>query len=141
MTRIEYIIPMAAFQRLSEAEQQYWHPHSFGILSGQLTVPAASNELKVLSDKMNSYGKTFQTWQAGIFEQQEDERYPIGEPRLAWSCNHVNELKKGLLESIYDPMDMSVEQKKKERKELVPQAKPQCGVNAIANKFKGESQA
>lgn len=139
MTGIEYIIPMEAFQRLSQEEQQYWHPHNFEILSGQLTVPAASNELNVLSDKMNSYGKTFHMWKAGVFDQ-EDERYPSGEPRLAWSFNHVHEPKKGLLERTYDPMDISVEQKKKERKELASQAKPQCGINAIANKFEEESQ-
>lgn len=139
MTGIEYIIPMEAFQRLSKEEQQYWHPHNFEILSGQLTVPAASNELTVLADKMNSYGKAFHMWNAGVFEQ-EDERYPIGEPRLGWSFNHVHEPKLGMIEHTYDPMDISVEQKKDERTTLISKAKPQCGVKAMAHKFKGTSQ-
>jgi hypothetical protein len=51
------IIPGEAFDQLSEDEQHYWHPHNFEILSGQLTLPAAKNELKVMEQKLNSYGK------------------------------------------------------------------------------------
>lgn len=139
MTGIEYIIPGEAFDQLSEDEQHYWHPHNFEILSGQLTLPAAKNELKVMEQKLNSYGKTIHVWKAGVYGQ-EDETFPLGEPRLAWSFNHLHEPQQGLLESVYESLDISVEQKRKERKALVSQAKAQCGVNAIAGEFKGESK-
>ncbi|GJL51582.1 MAG: hypothetical protein NPIRA01_28090 [Nitrospirales bacterium] len=140
MTGIEYIIPMEAFEQLPDEEQQYWNPHNFEILSGQLTLPAAKNELKIMENKLNSYGKTFHLWKAGVYEK-EDEKFPVGEPRLAWSFNHLDEAKDGLIESVYHGMGISVEQKQKARKDLILQTKPQCGVNAIADHFKGPTES
>lgn len=75
LTGIEYIISEKLFQNLPEEEQQYWHPHNFEILSGQLVAPAipeiAEHELMLL--KMNSYGKTWHVW---------DTSGPI--PSAAW---------------------------------------------------------
>lgn len=87
MTGIEYIIPGEAFDQLSEDEQHYWHPHNFEILSGQLSLPAEKNELKVMEQKLNSYGKTIHVWKAGVYGQ-EDEKFPPSE-NLDWGGRSI----------------------------------------------------
>ena len=62
-----------------------------------------------MEQKLNSYGKTIHVWKAGVYGQ-EDEKFPLGEPRLAWSFNHLHEPQQGLLESVYESLDISVEQ-------------------------------
>jgi len=60
LTGIEYIISERLFETLPEEEKQYWHPHNYEILSGQLVAPGLPDvaEIELLDSKMNSYGKT-----------------------------------------------------------------------------------
>jgi hypothetical protein len=133
---IEYIISEALFNSLSEKEKQYWHPHNFEILSGQLIAPGipdmAENEL--MKGKMNSYGKTWHVWSSAPFGQAGD-KMPLGEPTLEWSFNREGEALPGLVEQRDQRMNFNTGEKRNERAELKYLAKPQSGVDALKGKF------
>lgn len=46
LTGIEYIISEKLFQSLLPEETQYWHPHNYEILSGQLVAPGIPSPLE-----------------------------------------------------------------------------------------------
>ncbi len=136
LTGVEYIISDSLFESLSNEEQNYWHPHNYEILSGQLVAPGipdvASKEL--MKGKMNSYGKTWHVWSTGTAEETGDN-LPLGDPKLAWSFNRDGEAKPGLVENRDKRMGIDSKEIRKERKELIPPAHPQEGVNAIKGAF------
>ena len=92
LTGIEYIISERLFATLPRAEKQYWHPHNGEILSGQLVAPGlpATAEKELMRDKMNSYGKTWHTWNTSHGAVAGDP-LPLGEPVLAWSFSRFGE--------------------------------------------------
>ena len=132
---IEYIISERLFEQLPTAEKQYWHPHNGEILSGQLVAPGLPEQADhaLMKSKMNSYGKTWHTWDAT--QGKPGESLPLGEPRLAWSFNRIGEAKEGLVESRDKRMDINTEERRKARQDLVPLAKPQDGVDALKGQF------
>jgi hypothetical protein len=89
---IEYIISERLFESLPLDERQYWHPHNGEILSGQLVAPGLPEiaDKELMQSKMNSYGKTWHTWNTGHGNQGGDAM-PLGEPALAWSFNRFGE--------------------------------------------------
>ena len=97
---IEYIISERLFERLPAAEKKYWHPHNGEILSGQLVAPglpvAAEHEL--MKAKMNSYGKTWHTWNTEKHDAGDIQSLPLGEPALAWSFNRIGEARQALID-------------------------------------------
>lgn len=138
---IEYIISEKLFESLPEDEKQYWHPHNYEILSGQLVAPGLPDvaEKALMKAKMNSYGKTWHVWDTGSMGQGA-EKLPLGKPMLAWSFNHDGEAKPGLVERRDKAMDMNTSEVRQERQDLVALAKPQDGVNALAGQFPGPTQ-
>ena len=135
---IEYIISEKLFAALPIEEKKYWHPHNYEILSGQLVAPGIPKaaEHALLGKKMNSYGKTWHVWMTGTMEGPGD-KIPLGEPMLAWSFNHDGEAKPGLVERRDKAMGVDSNELKRERQDLLPQAHPQNGVDAIKGKFPG----
>lgn len=140
LTGIEYIISQRLFEKLPEEEKQYWHPHNFEILSGQLVAPGlptfASNEL--MRGKINSYGKTWHMWNTRMAEG-EGERMPLGEPQLAWSFNREGEVLPGLVESRDKAMGIDTSQVRQDRSGMVDMAEPQRGVDALKGAFEGKT--
>jgi hypothetical protein len=138
---IEYIISERLFEQLPEEEQQYWHPHNGEILSGQLVSPdlprAAEKEL--MRGKMNSYGKTWHTWNV-THGGESNEQLPLGEPRLGWSFNHFGEAKPGLVENRDLRMNTNTEERRHQRQDLIQLAHPQTGVDALQGEFKGPTE-
>lgn len=133
---IEYIISEERFEALPEEEKQYWHPHNYEILSGQLIaagIPEAA-EHELMETKMNSYGKTWHVWQTGS-AVSEGQDFPYGEPHLAWSFNADGEAKEGLIEARDETMDVDTQEKRESRQDLVDKAKPQRGVDRIGDEF------
>lgn len=130
---IEYIISARLFQQLPAKERQYWHPHNFEILSGQLVAPGLPEvaEKEFLETKMNSYGKTWHVWNTGHFGMNDADRLPMGEPKLAWSFNRDGEILPGLAELMEKRVGVNVAAKRAERQTLAPLAKPQVGVDAL----------
>lgn len=138
---IEYIISERLFETLPEAEKPYWHPHNGEILSGQLVAPglpeAADHAL--MKSKMNSYGKTWHTWDTG-HGGAGGASLPLGEPKLAWSFSRFGEAAPGLVDSRDRRMNIKTEQRRQARQDLLPLARPQSGVDALEGRFQGPTQ-
>lgn len=132
---IEYIISERLFDSLPEEEKQYWHPHNYEILSGQLVAPKvpelAEHELMLL--KMNSYGKTWHVWDTSGRSGRSD--IPMGAPMLAWSFNRDGEVDPELISSRDRSLGISTDEKRRHRQDLVRMAHPQCGVAALLGRF------
>lgn len=133
---IEYIISKRLFDSLPENERQYWHPHNYEILSGQLVAPGipAAAEKELMRGKMNSYGKTWHVWNSAPFERIGD-RMPVGAAMLEWSFNRDGEALPGLSEERDRRMDTNTGETRANRADLVPLAKPQSGVDALKGRF------
>ncbi|WP_141733870.1 OBAP family protein [Oligoflexus tunisiensis] len=142
MNGIEYIISEKLFEQLPKEERQFWHPHNYEILSGQLVAPRLPDaaEKALMRTKMNSYGKTWHVWNTGNMEKKGDP-LPYGEPMLAWSFNHDGEAQPGLVQTMEKKLDISVSGKRKLRSDLTKLAKPQEGVDTLKGKFKGPLQS
>lgn len=133
---VEYIISERLFEQLEPRERQYWHPHNGEILSGQLVAPNLPGlaEHELMKGKMNSYGKTWHTWQSEKGTRPGD-RMPYGPPMLAWSFNREGEAQPGLVENRDREMNIATEEIRRSRQDLVPAARPQEGVDALKGKF------
>lgn len=142
LSGIEYIISEKLFESLPEEEKEYWHPHNYEILSGQLVAPGLPDVAvkELMKSKMNSYGKTWHTWGSNMADGSGD-KLPFGEPSLAWSFNRDGEAHPGLVEDRDQRMDMNTEEIRRERQDLIDLANPQNGVNAIRHKFDGTLQS
>jgi hypothetical protein len=138
LTGIEYIVPGERLDALPAEEQQYWHPHNFEILSGTLSAPGVSDEMKILAGKIDSYGKTFHTWMTGA-TTGEAEDFPYGEPKLAWSLNEEGQLDDSL-RAAYDNLSIDIEATAEARASYADKTSPQCGVNRLDGMFEGETQ-
>lgn len=139
---IEYIISKKLYDRLPTEEKKYWHPHNYEILSGQLIAPGLPDtaEHELMKSKMNSYGKTWHVWNTGHYGESGD-KIPLGEPMLAWSFNRDGEALPGLIEERDTRMDVSMAETRRNRQDLVKLARPQGGVNAIAEQFTRPTRA
>lgn len=133
---IEYIISDKLFASLPEAEKKYWHPHNSEILSGQLIAPGIPPlaEKALMKDKMNSYGKTWHVWNTGMFGARAD-KLPFGEPMLAWSFNRDGEAKPAMVEQRDQRLGLRSADKRSDRAELLPLARPQSGVDDLKGAF------
>lgn len=133
---VEYIISETLFEALPPQEKQYWHPHNGEILSGQLAAPGlpAVAEKELMRSKMNSYGKTWHTWNTGQGGMAGDA-LPLGEPKLAWSFNRLGEADPALIEARDSRMSIDTQERSRERQDLVPLAHPQQGVDVLKNSF------
>lgn len=130
---IEYIISEKLFNDLPEEEKQYWHPHNYEILSGQLIAPGLPDvaEKAFMKKKMNSYGKTWHVWNTGHHGLADATKMPTGEPKLAWSFNHDGEALPGLESKTEEKFDVNFKEKRQYRKDLVKEANPQRGVDVL----------
>jgi hypothetical protein len=136
LTGIEYIISERLFATLPEAERGYWHPHNGEILSGQLVAPGLPDvaEHALMKTKMNSYGKTWHLWNTG-YNGRRGDALPLGPPRLAWSFNRDGEILPTLQEERDTRMKLRTPEKRRERADLRPLARPQSGVDDLKGKF------
>jgi hypothetical protein len=129
---IEYIISETLFESLPDTEKQYWHPHNFEILSGQLIAPNIPPlaEKELMKGKINSYGKTWHVWNSAPFGKTGD-KLPLGKPILEWSFNRDGEEMPGLIEQRDQRLNINTQEKRQERADLTPLAKPQLGADAL----------
>lgn len=138
LTGIEYIVSENLYDRLPASEKQYWHPHNGEILSGQLIAPGLPEvaEHALMRGKMNSYGKTWHTWDVDR-HYQAGRSMPLGPPLLAWSFNRFGEAKEGLVEERDRRMNIDTGERMRARADLRPLARPQTGVDALRGQFPG----
>lgn len=135
---VEYIISERLFESLPDEEKQYWHPHNYEILSGQLIAPGLPDlaEKELMESKINSYGKTWHFWRTGT-GHSEGENLPLGEPELAWSFNRDGEVDPELIQRRDERMRVDTEQKRQDRQSLVEFANPQHGVDLLKDDLSG----
>lgn len=128
---IEYIISERLFAQLPPQEHEFWHPHNGEILSGQLSAPnlPPPAEHALMERKMNSYGKTWHTWHTG------DTTLPLGQPQLAWSFNREGEIEPPLIARRDGASTISTAERRENRRDLLPLARPQQGVDALRAAF------
>jgi hypothetical protein len=136
---VEYIVSERLFDTLPETEQDYWHPHNFEILSGQLVAPGLPDvaEKAFLRRLLNSYGKTWHTWHSGRHDGAPGDALPLGDPKLMWSFNREGECDESLVASRAEAMGVDVAKKRAGRQEFVDLARRQCGVDAMKDQFSG----
>ena len=136
MMGIEYIVSEKLYNTLPEGEKAYWHPHNYEVLSGTLRMPGLPDaaEKEAMRTKMNSYGKTWHTWMTGVHNQQADP-LPFGPPHLQWSFNRDGEADPAMVQARDQRMELDSMHARQERQDLVPLARPQGGVDAMAGSF------
>jgi hypothetical protein len=133
---LEYIISERLYSTLPADEKAYWHPHNYEILSGTLRMPGLPDlaEKEALKGKMNSYGKTWHVWMTGM-DGRKPDALPIGPPHLAWSFNRDGEANQAMVDERDKRFGFNSADERQDRQDLVPMAKPQGGVDAIAAHF------
>jgi len=138
---IEYIISEKLFEALPAQEKSYWHPHNYEILSGTLIGPGLPDaaEKAFMTRKMNSYGKTWHVWNSAPFGREGD-RMPLGEAVLEWSFNRDGEALPAMIEARDRRMGLDTAGKRESRRDLVPLAHPQSGVDALKGRFDRPTQ-
>lgn len=136
LSGIEYIISERLFEGLPPEERQFWHPHNGEILSGQLVAPGLPEvaEHALMKTKVNSYGKTWHTWDTS-YGGPPGESLPLGPPHLAWSFSRFGELRPELLAQRDRRLGIDTAERRASRQDLVPLARPQAGVDALACQF------
>ncbi len=130
---IEYIVSEKLFETLPEDEKDYWHPHHFEVLSGQLVAPGLPDvaEKAFMKRLMNSYGKTWHTWHTGRHDEGGGHDLPLGDPKLMWSFNREGECDERLKQDRNRVMGLDTQKTRAERQDLVALAHPQRdGVSA-----------
>jgi hypothetical protein len=91
-------------------------------------------EKALMKSKLNSYGKTWHVWNTGVAMKKGDP-LPYGDPALAWSFNRDGEADPQMVERRDRALGVDPVEKRRERAELTPIAKPQQGVDALHGKF------
>lgn len=134
---IEYIVSERLFDGLPEDEKPLWHPHNYEILSGQLTAPGLPEvaERAFLKQLMNSYGKTWHTWHTGRHDGEPGDRLPLGGAMLMWSFNRDGEADESLKQDLEQSMGIDEGDKRAQRRDFADLARPQHGVDAMADEF------
>lgn len=132
LTGIEYIVSERLFLSLPVGERPYWHPHNGEILSGQLIAPGLPQpaEHALMRQKMNSYGKTWHTW-----DTAHGAVLPLGSPALAWSFSRFGEANSAMVQERDRRMGISTEANRRDRLDLEPLARPQYGVDTLEGRF------
>jgi uncharacterized protein DUF1264 len=139
---IEYIISEKLYKTLPSGERQYWHPHNYEILSGQLIAPNLPDaaEHALMAQKINSYGKTWHVWMTDSQGKPVD-RIPLGTPHLAWSFNHDGEAVPGLVEKRDRRLTVDSAEKRRARADLASNAHAQGGVDELKHQFRNSNGA
>jgi len=113
---IEYIISERLFATLPDDEKPSWHPHNYEILSGQLSAPGLPEaaERAFLKELMNSYGKTWHTWDT----VHGAAALPLGVPKLMMGFTADGQLAPELMEQRDQRMQTSTAQKRELRADI-----------------------
>ncbi|MDZ7320535.1 OBAP family protein [Kosakonia sacchari] len=91
---VEYIISERLFKTLPPEEKKLWHSHRYEVKSGSLIAPGlpAVAEKALMSNIVNTYGKTWHTWHT-----ERDQTLPLGVPALMMGFTQDGQLNPALL--------------------------------------------
>lgn len=138
---VEYIVSADLFATLPAEEEDYWHPHDYEVLSGQLIAPGlpAAAEQQLMAELMGSYGKTWHTWHTGRHDLGGGHDLPLGDPMLMWSFNRDGEADPPLEAHRAEAMGIDPDAVRRRRQQLLDRTAPQHGVDALRDSFPGST--
>ncbi|WP_039056519.1 OBAP family protein [Enterobacter sp. Bisph1] len=112
---VEYIISERLFNTLPAEEKKLWHSHRYEVKSGSLIAPGlpAAAEKSLMSNIVNTYGKTWHTWHT-----EQNQTLPLGVPALMMGFTGDGQLKPSLLVDRDRRFGVNTEEIKKERADL-----------------------
>jgi len=112
---VEYIISEDLFEKLSPEEKKLWHSHVYEVKSGTLVAPGVPDiaEKEVMKELVNTYGKTFHTWQV-----DRGDPLPLGVPQLMMAFVADGQLNQDLLRQRDEYYKISSAEKKKQRDDI-----------------------
>ncbi|PTX94824.1 DUF1264 domain-containing protein [Verrucomicrobia bacterium LW23] len=112
---IEYIISEDLFKSLPEEEKKLWHSHRYEVMSGQLIAPGVPGvaEKEVMKKLVNTYGKTWHTWQI-----DRGDKLPLGVPQLMMGFTADGQADQKMVEARDKLLGVSTEKKKKDRADI-----------------------
>lgn len=92
---IEYIVSERLFKTLPDDEKRLWHSHRYEVKSGELIAPGVPQaaEHAVMTDLVNTYGKTWHTWQI-----DRDQNLPLGIPQLMMGFTRDGQIRQDMLQ-------------------------------------------
>lgn len=127
---VEVHLSERLYESLPKDEKQYWHPHNYEILSGQLIAPGipAPVEKELMRRKLSSYGKTWHVWHTGGPRHPADA-LPLGPARLAWSFDLDGEADAQMIAARDRRAGLETSSRRDERASLCGLAHPQRGVD------------
>lgn len=113
---IEYIVPAEVYEKLPEEEKKFWHSHVHEVKSGMLYTPEGPLDVDLphMRHLINTYGKTFHTWQV------DKDELPLGPPQLMMSFTKDGQLNPALMEDRDKRYGKSTAEVKDLRKDLKP---------------------
>jgi hypothetical protein len=134
---VEYIVSERLFETLPEQEKAYWHPHNYEVFSGQLVAPGLPKaaEDRLMELLVNSYGKTWHTWHTGRHDAGPGDALPMGPAEPMWSFNRDGEADEALRADFQAALGVDEAANRDRRRRFVPEARPQRGVNRLADAF------
>ncbi|CAF1058452.1 unnamed protein product [Rotaria sordida] len=114
---IEYIISEKIFNQLPPEEKKLWHSHVYEVKSGELITPGVPDiaEKEVMKELINTYGKTFHTWQI-----DRGDTIPLGVPQLMMAFLQDGQINEDLVRQRDEYYKVSTEDKKRQRTDIEP---------------------
>lgn len=112
---VEYIISERLFKTLPPEEKKLWHSHRYEVKSGSLIAPGlpAVAEKALMSNIVNTYGKTWHTWHT-----ERDQTLPLGVPALMMGFTQDGQLNPALLTDRDRRFDVNTSAIRQQRKDL-----------------------
>ncbi|WP_313627234.1 OBAP family protein [Kosakonia sp.] len=112
---VEYIISERLFKTLPPEEKKLWHSHRYEVKSGSLIAPGlpAVAEKALMSNIVNTYGKTWHTWHT-----ERDQTLPLGVPALMMGFTQDGQLDPALLADRDRRFGVSTPAIRQQRKDL-----------------------
>lgn len=130
---IEYIVGDAIYRALPDEEKKFWHPHTYEILAGQLTVLGLEpdKETELMGVLLTTWGKTWHTWPDPATE------LPTGEALLMWSTSKDGQLDARRLAERDRRIKVDTDELRRRRTKLgrVPQIDPPNSVDALGRQW------
>jgi hypothetical protein len=111
---VEYIVSERLFETFPAEEKKLWHSHRYEVSSGTLVAPnlPISAEHELMKKVVNTYGKTWHTWQSGRDE------LPFGIPALMMAFTADGQLHLDLQENRDRRMNVSTAQRRANRADI-----------------------
>jgi hypothetical protein len=118
---VEYIVSETLFKTLPDDEKLLWHSHRHETTSGELVMPGipTSVEHTAMATLVNSYGKTWHTWQI-----DKDAALPLGIPQLMMGFTRDGQLDAGRIARRDKELGVSTVKERQSREDLAKEAGP-----------------